>query len=81
MLAQVGFKSRDLDMAIVECVLLAVELGVKVSVLLLAVDEQVPLIVDFLPERGDHADIGLDATLVVVLHAPLIVGYPVEVLL
>ena len=68
-------------MAIVESVLLAIELSVEVSVLLLSVDEQVPLIIDLLSKGRDHANVGLDTTLVVVLHAPLVVRYSVEVLL
>ena len=80
-LGQVGLEFSDLGVSTVQNVLLGVELSIEVSVLLLAVDEQVLLVVNFLSQGGYHVDIDLDAALVIVLHAALLVGNAVEVLL
>ena len=80
-LGEVGLEFGDLGVSAVEDVLLRVELSVQIGVLLFAVDQQVLLIIDFLAEGADHVDIGLDTTFVVVLHAALLVGDAVEVLL
>ena len=68
-------------MSTVQDVLLGIEFGVQVCVLLLPVDQEVLLIIDFLAESRDHVDVHLDTRLVVVLHAPFLVSDSVEVLL
>jgi len=80
-LAEVSLQSRDLGVSVVQRLLLTVQLGVKVSILLFAIDEKVSLIIDFLSESGDHADVGLDARFIIILHASLFIGYSVEILL
>ena len=80
-LGQVTSQSGDFSVSRVQDVLLGVELSVEVSILLLSVDEKTLLVIDLLSEGGNHVDIDLDPALVVVLHSPLLVGNPVEVLL
>lgn len=80
-LSKVALEPRDLDVAVIEGLLLLVQLGVEIGILFFSVDQEVLLVVDLLPERGDHVDVGLHPALVVVLHPPLLVGDPVEVLL
>ena len=81
MLSKVGLELGNLGVATVENVLLAIELGIEVSILLLAVDEEMLLVIDLLTEGRDHVDVDLDTALVVILHASLLVGDAVEVLL
>ena len=81
MLRKVGLEFSDLGVAAIEDILLRVELSEEVGVLLLAVNQQVLLIVDLLSQGRDHVDVDFDAALIVVLHAALLVGDAVEVLL
>ena len=80
-LGKVRLEFSDFRMSDVENVLLGVELSVQIGILLFAVDQQVLLIIDLLAESADHVDVGLDATFVVILHATLLVGDAIEVLL
>ena len=50
MLSKVGLELGNLGVATVEDVLLSIKLSVQVSVLLLAVDEQMLLVVDLLSQ-------------------------------
>ena len=68
-------------MPVVEAILLAIKLSVEVRVLLFPVYEEVLLIVDFLPQGLDNVDVNFNSASVVLLHSPLIVGNPVEILL
>lgn len=80
-LSKVGLEFSDLRVSAVEDVLLCIELSVQIGILLLAVDQKVLLVIDLLAESADHVDVALDTTFVVVLHAALLVGDAVEVLL
>jgi ABC-type uncharacterized transport system involved in gliding motility auxiliary subunit len=80
MLLEVSLKSRDLNMSAVQCFFLIVKLSVQVSVLLLSINQKVSLIINFLSESRYHRNICLNSALVVILHSPFIISYPVEVL-
>lgn len=67
-------------MSIVEAVLLAVKLGIQIRILLLSVDEEILLVIDFLSQRLDHVDIDFNSASVVLLHSSLVIGNPIEVL-
>lgn len=49
--------------------------------MLLSINEEVLLVINLLSQSGDHIDVDLDSGLVVVLHAALLIGDAVEVLL
>ena len=68
-------------MPIIKSLLLAIQLSVEVSILLLPVDQEVLLVIYLLPESTDHVDVSFNSALVVVLCAPLLICDSVEVLL
>ena len=49
--------------------------------MLLSIDEEVLLVINLLSQGRDHVDVDLDSGLVVVLHAALLIGDAVEILL
>jgi hypothetical protein len=79
-LLELRFQAGCIHVAAVEDLLLVIQLGVKVRVLFLAIDQDFLLIVDFLAKRGDHADVGLNAGLHFVLKSPFIVSGAIKVL-
>jgi len=81
MLGEVALESRDLNVSAVEGLLLHVQLSVKVGVLLLSINEETLLIINFLSEGRDHIDVGFNSALIIILHSSLVVSYSVKVLL
>ena len=67
-------------MSNVEYLLLLVQLGIKISILLLSIDEEALLIINFLTESRDHVDIYLNSVLVVFLHSSFFIGDSIEIL-
>ena len=80
MLAKVIFQSRNFNMPIIQGVFLTIQLSIQISILLLSINQEVSLIVDFLSECTNHADVGFDSSFIVILHLSFIVGYPIEIL-
>lgn len=81
MLSEVTSQSRNLCVSRVQDIFLGVKFSVQISILLLSVNEQALLIIDFLSQSRNHVDVYLNSTLVVVLHSSLLIGDSVEVLL
>ena len=79
-LGKVAPQSGNLCVSRVENILLGIKLSVEISILLLSVNEEILLIIDFLSEGRNHIDINLNSTLVVILHSSLLISYSVEVL-
>lgn len=81
MLGEVALESRDLNVSAVERLLLHVQLRIEVGVLLLSINEETLLIINFLSEGRDHRDVGFNSALIIILHSSLVVSYSVKVLL
>ena len=67
-------------MSNVEYLLLLIQLGIEISILLLSVDEEALLIINFLTESRNHVDIDLNSVFVVFLHSSFFIGDSIEVL-
>lgn len=81
MLSEVTSQSRNLCVSRVQDILLGVKFSIQIGILLLSVNEQALLIIDFLSQSRNHVDVYLNSALVVVLHSSLLIGDSVEVLL
>ena len=81
MLGQVTLESRNFHVPTIQSVLLGVQLRIQVSILLLSVDEEVLLVVDFLPQRLNHVNVNFHTAAVVLLHSSFFISYSVEALL
>ena len=81
MLQEIRLESRNLHVSAVQSILLGIKLCVEVSVLLLAVDQEVLLVIDLLTKGRNHVDVGLDAGSVIVLHSTFLISDTVEALL
>jgi len=66
--------------SIVQSVFLIVKFSVEVRILLLSVNEEILLVVDFLSEGLDHVNVNFHSTSVVFLHSSFVIGYSIEVL-
>ena len=81
MLVQITLQSRNFNMPIVEAIFLAVELSVKIRVLLFSINKEILLVIDLLSQGLDHVDVNFNSASVVLLHSSLIISYSIEVLL
>ena len=81
MLSEVRLQLGNFSVSVVQDTLLSIELGVQISILLLSVNEQVLLVIDFLSQSRDHVDVHFNSALVVILHSSLLISYSIEVLL
>jgi hypothetical protein len=80
MLGKVASQSSNLCVSRVENILLGIKFSVEISILLLSVNQEILLIINFLSESGNHIDIHFNSTFVVILHSSLLIGDSVEVL-
>ena len=80
MLSKVASKSSNFCVSRVENILLGIKLSVEISILLLSVDQEILLIINFLSEGWDHIDIDFNSTFVVIFHSSFLIGDSVEVL-
>lgn len=81
MLGKVASQSSNLCVSGVENILLGIKLGVEISILLLSINQEILLVINFLSESGDHIDVDFNSTLVVILHSSLLISDSVKVLL
>jgi len=80
MLIQIALQSRDLNMSIIEGVFLSIKLSVKIRVLLLSINKEIFLVIDFLSQGLNHVDVNFDSAPVVLFHSSFVIGYSVEIL-
>ena len=71
----------DVDIAVANKLSLAVQLRVELRILPLAIVVNCALFIDFGAESLDESNVGIDARLVVLVHAPLVFVKAAKILL